>query len=101
MLTALEKCTTLVLNADFRPLNYFPLSLWPWQLSVKAALSGRVNTVAEYDRVVHSPNMQMALPSVVSLKEYVKLADRPTFTRFNVFLRAKTRWKLGLGPLSK
>ena len=21
----------LVLNADFRPLSYYPLSLWPWQ----------------------------------------------------------------------
>ena len=20
----------LVLNADFRPLSYYPLSLWPW-----------------------------------------------------------------------
>ncbi|MGD9743174.1 MAG: HNH endonuclease, partial [Dongiaceae bacterium] len=25
-----ESCPALVLNADFRPLSYFPLSLWPW-----------------------------------------------------------------------
>ena len=31
----------------------------------------------------------MALPSVVSLKDYIKPADRPAFTRFNVFLRDK------------
>lgn len=89
MQAALESCPTLVLNADFRPLSYFPLSIWPWQDAVKATLLGRVNTVAEYDRVIHSPSMEMALPSVVSLKDYIKPADRPAFTRFNVFLRDK------------
>jgi len=84
---ALEKCPALVLNADFRPLSYFPLSLWPWQEAVKATLMGRVNTVAEYDRVVRSPNLEIPLPSVVSLKEYIRPAERPAFTRFNVFLR--------------
>jgi 5-methylcytosine-specific restriction endonuclease McrA len=29
--TTLNSCPALVLNADFRPLNYFPLSLWSWQ----------------------------------------------------------------------
>ncbi len=89
MLAALESCPTLVLNADFRPLSYFPLSIWPWQDAVKATLLGRVNTVAEYDRIIHSPSLEMALPSVVSLKQYIKPADRPAFTRFNVFLRDK------------
>ncbi len=84
---ALENCPALVLNADFRPLSYFPLSLWPWQEAVKATLMGRVNTVAKYDRVIRSPNLEIPLPSVVSLKEYVRPAERPAFTRFNVFLR--------------
>ncbi len=26
----------LVLNADFRPLSYYPLSLWSWQDAIKA-----------------------------------------------------------------
>ena len=46
----------LVLNADFRPLSYLPLSLWPWQEAVKAAFLERVIVVAEYDTVVHSPS---------------------------------------------
>ena len=29
-----ENCPALVLNADFRPLSYLPLSLWPWQEAV-------------------------------------------------------------------
>jgi 5-methylcytosine-specific restriction endonuclease McrA len=31
----------------------------------------------------------MKLPSVLALKEYIPLARRPAFTRFNVFLRDK------------
>ena len=29
----------------------------------------------------------MRLPSVIALKEFIPLARRPAFTRFNVFLR--------------
>ena len=84
---SLESCPALVLNADFRPLSYFPLSIWSWQDAVKAVFLNRVNIVSEYDRVVRSPNLEMRLPSVISLKEYVPTSRRPAFTRFNVFLR--------------
>jgi 5-methylcytosine-specific restriction endonuclease McrA len=77
----------LVLNADFRPLSYYPLSLWSWQDAIKAVFLERVNIVANYDRAVHSPSLEMKLPSVVSLKTYVKPSTNPAFTRFNVFLR--------------
>ena len=82
-----ETCPALVLNADYRPLSYFPLSLWPWQDAVKAAFLERVDIVSEYDRTVRSPSHEIRLPSVIALKEYVPLARRPAFTRFNVFLR--------------
>ena len=82
-----ETFPALVLNADFRPLSYYPLSLWSWQESVKAVFLDRVNIVSEYDRFVRSPSFEMRLPSVVSLKTYVKPALYPAFTRFNVFLR--------------
>ena len=85
--TPLESCHALVLNADYRPLSYFPLSLWPWQDAVKAAFLERVNIVSEYDVAVHSPSCELRLPSVIALKQYVPLARRPAFTRFNVFLR--------------
>lgn len=87
MNAALEACPALVLNADFRPLSYFPLSLWSWQDAIKAVFLERVNIVAEYERVVRSPNFEMRLPSVISLKDYVATGRRPAFTRFNVFLR--------------
>jgi len=82
-----ENSPALVLNADFRPLSYYPLSLWSWQDTVKAVFLDRVNIVSEYDTYVHSANFEMRLPSVVSLKTYVKPALYPAFTRFNVFLR--------------
>lgn len=82
-----EACPALVLNADYRPLSYYPLSLWSWQDAVRAVFMDRVNIIAEYDRAVSSPSFSMRLPSVVSLKTYVKPARTPAFTRFNVFLR--------------
>jgi 5-methylcytosine-specific restriction endonuclease McrA len=77
----------LVLNADYRPLSYYPLSIWSWQDAIKAVFLDRVNIVALYDKVVHSPSIEIKLPSVVSLKTYVRPAKHPAFTRFNVFLR--------------
>lgn len=77
----------LILNADFRPLSYFPLSVWPWQDAVKAVFLERVNIVSHYDTEVHSARLTMRLPSVVSLREYIQPARFPAFTRFNLFLR--------------
>ena len=77
----------LVLNADFRPLSYYPLSVWCWQDTIKAVFLERVNIVALYDKAVRSPSLAMKLPSVVSLKTFVRPLRHPAFTRFNVFLR--------------
>ncbi len=77
----------LVLNADYRPLSYYPLSIWPWQEVVKAVFQDRVDVVSTYDRVVRSPSMEFRLPSVVSLKAYIDQDRPPAFTRFNLFLR--------------
>ena len=45
-----DGCPALVLNADYTPLSYYPLSLWPWQTAVKAMFLERVDVVALYDR---------------------------------------------------
>jgi len=82
-----EACPALVLNADYRPLSYYPLSLWGWQDAIKAVFLDRVNIVSLYDTTVRSPTFEIRLPSVVSLKTYVKPSRYPAFTRFNVFLR--------------
>ena len=85
----LEKCPALVLNADFRPLSYYPLSLWCWQDSVKSVFLNRVTIVSSYKRKIRSPSFEMNLPSVIALKSFIKPSENPNFTRFNVFLRDK------------
>ncbi len=77
----------LVLNADYRPLSYYPLSLWTWQDAIKAAYLDRVDIIAQYDQVVHSPSTTIRIPSVVVLRDYIKPQTRVAFTRFNLFLR--------------
>jgi 5-methylcytosine-specific restriction endonuclease McrA len=84
-----ENCPALVLNADYTPLSYYPLSLWPWQTAIKAVFLDRVDIVSSYEREVHSPSLQMKIPSVIALKQYVRPSEHPAFTRFNLFLRDK------------
>jgi 5-methylcytosine-specific restriction endonuclease McrA len=86
---SLEKCPALVLNADYRPLSYYPLSLWSWQDSIKSVFLDRVSIVSYYDRQIRSPSFSMKLPSVIALKSYIRPQSNPNFTRFNVFLRDK------------
>ena len=78
---------TLVLNADFRPLSYYPLSLCSWQNAIKSVFLKRVFIVENYDQEAHSPTITFRLPSVIALKDYVMPQRKPAFTRFNVFLR--------------
>ena len=59
----------LVLNADFSPLSYVPLSLWSWKDTVKAVFRGSAQVVSEYDEwIIRSPNLDLNLPSVIALK---------------------------------
>lgn len=82
-----DSCPALVLNADYTPLSYYPLSIWPWQTAIKAVFLERVDIVSHYEREVHSPNFAMKLPSVIALRQYVRQSEHPAFTRFNLFLR--------------
>ena len=89
----------LVLNADYRPLSYYPLSVWPWQEVIKAVFLDRVDVVSTYDHMIRSPSFSMRLPSVVALKSYVTQDRPPAFTRFNLFRRLRLPvLPLGRGP---
>ena len=89
--TKLDSSPCLVLNADYQPLSYFPLSLWGWQDVIKAVFLERVNIVAEYNLKVNASNFSINLPSVISLKKYISLSKKIPFTRFNLFLRDRFR----------
>src|SRR5258708_12850237 len=94
----LDSCPALVLNADFRPLSYFPLSLWSWQDAVKAVFLERVVIVDHYDTYVRSPSIEMRLPSVIALKEYVRAARNPAFPRFTVSLPPPSPYHISTRP---
>ncbi len=83
----MQSFPALVLNADYRPLSYFPLSLLGWQDTITAVCKDHLTVVAEYDEVVHSPSTEMRIPSVVAMRSYCAMPNRVAFTRFNVFLR--------------
>ena len=59
-----DSCPALVLNADYTPLSYYPLSVWPWQTAIKAVFLDRVDIVANYEREVLAPTSAIKLPSV-------------------------------------
>lgn len=88
---------TLVLNADFKPLSYFPLSTWGFEQTLYQLVKGRINVIEEYDIPIRSPSTTIMLPSVVALKEYKPGKKLVSFTRFNVFLRDGFRCQYCLG----
>lgn len=77
----------LVLNADYRPLSLFPLSIWPWQDAVSAVFKDKVDVVMEHDNVARSQYLAMPLPSIVALRQHVNCRRTPAFTKPNIRLR--------------
>jgi 5-methylcytosine-specific restriction endonuclease McrA len=92
-LKELERHPALLLNADYQPLSYLPLSMWNWQESVKGIFTGKVQVVEVYPDVsVRGANWEIKLPSVIALTEYVSTVKHtPAFTKRNVFLRDEYR----------
>jgi hypothetical protein len=48
--TMFANCPALVLNADFQPLSYFPLSLFNWEDAVKAVVKGATSSLLNTTR---------------------------------------------------
>ncbi len=69
----------LILNADYQPISYFPLSLWSWQDSIKAVFLERVNIIAEYESEVRSSTFSMKIPSVIALKKIYSYLKEASF----------------------
>lgn len=83
---------TLVLNADFRPLSTWPLSLIPARDAIHAFYRGRVNVVEEWgDAFFHSPTVSIAIPKVVALREFAPVSSEPKFCRRSILLRDRFR----------
>lgn len=85
---SIDSYKTLVLNGDYQPIRYFPLSVWPWQKAMKLLYEDVINPVAFHeDVVVRSAHQEHQVPSVVALRTYVPPPIHVPFTKYNVFLR--------------
>lgn len=82
---------TLVLNADYRPLSTWPLSLVSGQEAVRAVFRGRAAVVEEWDAVFRSPSLEIRVPKVVALNEYAPISADPKFCRRSILLRDRYR----------
>lgn len=86
--SSLDKSPALVLNADYTPLSFLPLSLWSWQDSLRAVLSGKATMVASYGIAIRSVSVTVEMPSVIALKQFHYPPTRPpSISRRNVYLR--------------
>lgn len=81
----------LVLNADYRPLSTWPLSLVPARDAVHAIYRDRVAVVESWDATFRSPTTEIAIPKVVALKEYAPVSSEPKFCRRSILLRDRYR----------
>lgn len=77
----------LVLNADYAPLQIWPLSTWDFERTLRNVMKDRVSIVSEYDKVLRSPSFEYKPPSVVALKSYIKVPANVPFSRMNILLR--------------
>ena len=75
----LEKCPALVLNADYRPLSYYPLSLWCWQDAVKSVFLDRVSIVSNYNRTIRSPSFANEFTKCYSFKKFCETSKKSKF----------------------
>ena len=77
----------LVLNADYAPLQIWPLLTWDLMRTMRNVLKERVTVVSTYDTILRSARHAYAPPSVVALKSYVKVPERVAFNRTNILIR--------------
>lgn len=80
---------TLILNADYTPLSFSPLSTLNWRDCLRCVYLEKVTVVSTYeDLVLRSINLVVPLPSVVALRRYQNIPLRkPVLTRRNILLR--------------
>ncbi|MDE2233355.1 MAG: HNH endonuclease [Patescibacteria group bacterium] len=78
---------TLVLNADFKPLSTWPLSLIDAEDAVKTIWLDKCNVIETWDAVFRSPSITIAVPKVIALRKYAPVNAEPKFCRRSILLR--------------
>lgn len=79
----------LILNADYRPISYYPLSTNSMKKVLKAVVKNKLTVLEEYDETIDISGVTIKLPKTAILKKYVKTQQEPKFSRYNVYLRDK------------
>lgn len=77
----------LVLNADFIPLHFVPLSTVSWQEAMILMYQNKATAIEYYDDYVKTPTKEFRLPSVLVLREYKYFKKIAKLTKFNLKLR--------------
>ncbi len=78
----------LVLNTDGQPLSMLPLSKISWQHAMKLWWLDRIYVVEYYDDwVIHTTRESFRVPSVISVKNYVRRKTKINVSRNNIFYR--------------
>lgn len=83
----LAEYPVLLLNADYQPISYYPLSLRTAEWGIKLVYENVVDLVAEYPVAARSQKLSIQLPSVVALRNMRPRGRRVPCTRHNIFLR--------------
>lgn len=80
--------STLILNADASPVSLVPLSIIPWEESIRYLVTDKAIVLEWYENwIVRSERWSTRVPSVMILKEYQKKKSSIRFSKSNVFLR--------------
>lgn len=89
----LDRATSLVLNADYRPISIMPPSELTWQEAFKTVWTGALEVVEIYQDVfIRTPSSELFVPSVLRNRKYVKTSGRRVqFSKHNVFMRDEYR----------
>lgn len=79
---------TLILNADYNPLSYVPISAISWKDAIKISFLGHAKVLEVYDDwIVHSPTLSINVPSVMISETYIKTKQHVKFSRANLLVR--------------
>jgi hypothetical protein len=67
-----QRC--LVLNADFRPLSPYPLSIVDARDAMQVVFRERVSVIETWSAAfLRSPSVSVAVPKVIALREYAPI----------------------------
>ena len=80
--------STLLLNADFQPMELSPLSTLSWKESISAYYKDSIYIFKTHDNwKVRSPSIEFDLPSIIVAKMYHKRKSHAKLSRRNLFIR--------------